>query len=195
MEELAWMNSNIQQRNLHPKSSNHGADNDISDLMNSYQQKFAILNEEINQLKEDVIHRDQELTQLRIQYKILKQRSRSVDRTSNGSSSSHSSNDEGGNKENNNRTRRGMSVDGGGNLREQLDSSFDEIRLLKNKLLRLEDELNNSVLEKETLLVKLDEQSKQTLDQSINEDLHVFTKKIGKYFILREINVHCSNLS
>ena len=171
MEELAWMNSNINQKNLHPKSSNSSSDNSVSDLMNSYQQKFAILNEEITQLKEDVVHRDQELTQLRIQYKILKQRSRSVDR--------NSSNDDG----NANRARRGMSVDGGGNLREQLDTSLDEIRLLKNKLLRLEDELNNSVLEKETLLVKLDEQSKQTVDQSINEDLHLFTKRIGKYFI------------
>lgn len=179
MEELAWMNSNINPKNLHSKNSTNSNENGLSDLMNSYQQKISILNEEINQLKEDVIHRDQDLTQLRIQYKILKQRSRSVDRNSNSTTNNHS-NDDGG-KENNNRARRGFSVDGGGHLREQLDTSLDEIRLLKNKLLRLEDELNNSALEKETLLVKLDEQSKKTIDQSINDDLHLFTQKIGKY--------------
>lgn len=180
MEELAWINSNINQKNLHSKNSINTNENGLSDLMNSYQQKITILNEEISQLKEDVIHRDQDLTQLRIQYKILKQRSRSVDRNSN---------DEEGKE--NNRTRRGVSVDGGGNLREQLDASFDEIRLLKNKLLRLEDELNNSVLEKETLLVKLDEQTKKTVDQSINDDLHLFTERIGKnneYILSRFVN-------
>jgi hypothetical protein len=109
-------------------------------------------------LKDDIINRDHETTQLRIQYKILKQRSRSVDRTSN-SNNNNNLNDDG--TKDSNRLRRGISVDGGGNLREQLDTSMDEIRLLKNKLLRLEDELNNSVLEKETLLVKLDDQSKQ----------------------------------
>lgn len=111
--------------------------------MNAYQQKISILHDEMTQLKQDLATRDNEISQLRIQYKILKQRSRSVDRTSNSNNNVHS-NDDGG--KDGNRSRRGVSVDGGGNLREQLDASMDEIRLLKNKLLRLEDELNNSVL-------------------------------------------------
>ena len=57
------------------------------------------------------------------------------------------------NDDGNNRSRRGVSVDGGGNLREQLDTSLDEIRLLRNKLLRLEDELNNSVLVNQKKLI------------------------------------------
>ncbi|UJR36172.1 hypothetical protein I4U23_028906 [Adineta vaga] len=171
MEELAWFNSNINRGNLHIKSSTNVNGHNISDLMNAYQQKISILNDEMNQLKQDLTNRDNEISQLRIQYKILKQRSRSVDRTSNSNNNIHV-NDDGS------RSRRGVSVDGGGNLREQLDASFDEIRLLKNKLLRLEDELNNSVLEKETLLVKLDEQSKQGVGDAINEDLHLFTEKI-----------------
>jgi len=188
MEELSWINSNTNKKNLHSKSSTNSNGHDISDLMNSYQQKIAILNDEINQLKDDIINRDHETTQLRIQYKILKQRSRSVDRTSN-SNNNNNLNDDG--TKDSNRLRRGISVDGGGNLREQLDTSMDEIRLLKNKLLRLEDELNNSVLEKETLLVKLDEQSKQGIDKTINEDLHLFTNKIGRFkFIFIVIYSH-----
>ena len=183
MEELTWLNSNRNERSLLQKSSINSNENDLSDLINSYQQKIALLHDEITHLKEDIIHRDQEMTQLRIQYKILKQRSRSVDRSSNINGNNHFNDD--GNKDSN-RARRGVSVDGGGNLREQLDTSFDEIRLLKNKLLRLEDELNNSVLEKETLLVKLDEQSKQGIDITINEDLRLFTDQIGRnlFFLL-----------
>jgi hypothetical protein len=147
MEELTWLNSNNHEKHVHTKSprklnNNNINGDDISDLMNSYQQKISILNEEINHLKQDVNQRDNEISQLHIQYKILKQRSRSVDRPSNSNLNNHL-NDDGGKD---NRSRRGVSVDGGGNLREQLDASMDEIRLLKNKLLRLEDELNNSVL-------------------------------------------------
>jgi chromosome segregation ATPase len=184
MEELTWINSNANKKNLSKKSSTNFNGHDISDLMNSYQQKISILNEEINHLKDDVIHRDNEITQLHIQYKILKQRSRSVDRTMN-SNSNYYFNDDGG--KDINRTRRGVSVDGGGDLREQLDASVDEIRLLKNKLFRLEDELNNSVLEKETLLVKMDEQSKQSVDSTIKEDLQLFTNKIGRSFCFFEV--------
>jgi len=140
--------------------------------LQSYQQKISILHEQILQLKEDINNRDTELSQLRLQNKILKQRSRSVDRTSTQTASDDESN----------RSRRGVSVDGGGNLREQLDTSLDEIRLLKNKLLRLEDELNNSVLEKETLLIKLDEQSKQNLDITMHDDLQLFISHIGNSF-------------
>ena len=116
------------------KSQQHG--DDLADLMDSYQQKLALLHDEIGTLKQELGERDKELYQVRLQYKILKQRSRSADRNSNSSDDSS----------NGQRSRRGISVDGGGNLREQLDASNDEIRLLKNKLLRLEDELNNSLL-------------------------------------------------
>jgi regulator of replication initiation timing len=177
MEELSWTNLNTNKNNSQSKSSTNSTGQEVSDLMKSYQQKISILNQEITQLKDDIVNRDHETTQLRIQYKILKQRSRSVDRTSNSNNNNHS-NDDGG--KDSNRFRRGISVDGGGNLREQLDTSLDEIKLLRNKLLRLEDELNNSALEKETLLVKIDEQSKQGIDQTINEDLHLFTDKISK---------------
>jgi chromosome segregation ATPase len=145
MEELTWVNSNTNKKNLQMKSSTNTNGHDISDLMSSYQQKISLLNDEINQLKQDIINRDNDISQLRIQYKILKQRSRSVERTTNSNSNNHICDDNGKDP---NRLRRGVSVDGGGNLREQLDASSDEIRLLKNKLLRLEDELNNSVLVK-----------------------------------------------
>ena len=147
MEELTWLNSNTNKKNLYLKSSSSNSTNghDVSDLMNSYQQKISFLNDEINQLKQDIINRDNDISQLRIQYKILKQRSQSVDRTTNSNSNNHLSDDGG---KDSNRFKRGVSVDGGGHLREQLDTSLDEIRLLKNKLLRLEDELNNSALVK-----------------------------------------------
>lgn len=154
MEELAWLNSKKTQSN----------EKDFSNVMSSYQEKMTSLNDEIYRLKQDVLDRDKELSQIRIQYKILKQRSQSVERTSDD------------NMTNTNRFKRGVSVESGGNLREQLDASNDEIRLLKNKLLRLEDELNSTVLEKESLLGKIDEQSKINLD---DKDLKLFTNKIG----------------
>jgi chromosome segregation ATPase len=177
MEELTWLNSknfNHSKNSLNINNNNNPDGNDLSDLMNSYQQKISSLNDEITNLKQDVIDRDKEISQLRIQYKILKQRSRSVDRNSNSSDEN----------ENINRIKRGISVDGGGNLREQLEASSDEIRLLKNKLLRLEDELNNSVLEKESLLSRIDEQSKQGMNDTINKDLQIFTNKIGRIFLI-----------
>ncbi|CAF4104027.1 unnamed protein product, partial [Rotaria magnacalcarata] len=169
-EKISTKNKRNNQKQYSTDIDGH----DVSDLMNSYQQKISMLNDEISQLKQDVINRDSDLSQLRIQYKILKQRSRSVDRTTN----SNSNGDEDSGEKDSNRYRRGVSVDGGGNLREQLDASFDEVRLLKNKILRLEDELNSSALEKETLLVKLDNQSKQGADDTIHEDLRIFTDKI-----------------
>jgi uncharacterized coiled-coil DUF342 family protein len=175
MEELTWLNNkhfNHSKNSINLNNENLDG-SELSDLMNSYQQKISFLHDEISGLKKDITDRDKEISQLRIQYKILKQRSQSVDR----SSDDNVNNDT-------NRFKRGISVDGGGNLREQLEASNDEIRLLKNKLLRLEDELNNSVLEKETLLVKLDDQSKQGIDHTINNDLQIFTDKIGKIFII-----------
>ena len=144
MEELTWLNSK------HLKSAKNLDGEELSDLMNTYQEKISSLNEQITHLKVELLERDKEINQLRTQSKLFQQRSQSVDRTS----------DENTVNEQTNRFKRGISVDGGGNLREQLEASNDEIRLLKNKLLRLEDELNNSVLEKETLAIKLDEQAK-----------------------------------
>ena len=111
--------------------------------MNSYQQKISILNDEINRLQQNVNNRDNEISQLYIQNKILKQRSRSVDKTLNSNSTNQFNDDEG---KDSNRCKLGVSVDDDQDLREQLDASLGEIHLLKNKLLRLDDELNNSAL-------------------------------------------------
>ena len=129
-EEVTWLNAHPTE--LKRKTA---TDSPSTDLINSYQQKITLLHEEISQLKDEIDDRDKELTNLRVQCKILKQRSRSVERNSN-------STDENAQQ----RSKRGLSVETGGNLREQLEASNDEIRLLKNKLLRMEDELNNSVL-------------------------------------------------
>ncbi|CAF3187019.1 unnamed protein product [Rotaria sp. Silwood2] len=173
MEELSWLNAkNFNSKNSSNSNdnnnNNNNNENDLTDLMHTYQQKISLLNNEISNLKQDINNRDKELSQLRVQYKILKQRSRSADRNSNLSDDEN----------NNNRSKRGVSVDGGENLREQLDASMDEIRLLKNKLLRSEDELNNATLEKESLLAKIDEQSKQGVDDTINKNLQIFINKI-----------------
>jgi chromosome segregation ATPase len=139
IEELSWSNTHHHHmKHVHPSSASHSTEHsdDLTDLMNSYQQKLSLLHEEISTLKQDIDERDKEVEQLRVQCKILKQRSRSADRNTNSSDDAN----------NNQRSRRGISVDGGGNLREQLEASIDENRLLKNKLLRLEDELNGSVV-------------------------------------------------
>lgn len=63
---------------------------EVTDLLNSYQQKISLLNEEIDLLKQQVLGKDKELEQYRIQVKNLK-RSRSSDSTydrSGGASSS-----------------------------------------------------------------------------------------------------------
>lgn len=137
IEEVTWLNAqNEMKTNLSKTMKNQPNGDDFSDLMDSYQQKLALLHDEISTLKQELAEKDKDLSQVRLQYKILKQRSRSADRNSNSSDDSSNSQ----------RSRRGISVDGGGNLREQLDASNDEIRLLKNKLLRMEDELNSSLL-------------------------------------------------
>ena len=130
-EELTWCSNEKSSQSIDSKSkkSSNDTSEPVSDLIHSYQQKIALLQDEIGRLKENLSDREKEISQ-------LKQRSRSVDRTINTSEDSI----------NNQRFRRGVSVDGGGNLRDQLEASADEIRLLKNKLLRMEDELNNSLL-------------------------------------------------
>ena len=136
-EEVTCLAALNQKRTVQSNaiSPNYSHGHDWTDLMNSYQQKISLLHDEINGFKQDIADRDRELAQLRIQNKILKQRSRSADRNADGAEDNGSSQ----------RGRRGVSVDGGGHLREQLDASFDEIRLLKNKLSRMDDELNNAV--------------------------------------------------
>ena len=44
------------------KSSANINGHDISDLMNSYQQKISVLNDEINHLKQDIINRDNDIS-------------------------------------------------------------------------------------------------------------------------------------
>ena len=138
LEELTWFHTEANERHLQGKASSTKSPentngNEISDSMSSYQQKISTLNEEILQLKQDVQQRDQEIGQLHLQYGISKQRSRSAEKIATSS-------------EEINRSRPGVSVNEDGNLCEQLEASTDEIRLLKNKLLRLEDDLNNSAL-------------------------------------------------
>lgn len=133
-EELVCFNSEKSSKTFANSRSNDGNEQ-ISDLIDSYQQKIALLHQQIATLKENLTDREKEISQ-------LKQRSRSVDR--NGHFDEDFANSQ--------RFRRGVSVDGGGNLRDQLEASADEIRLLKNKLLRVEDELNNSLLVKILLM-------------------------------------------
>ncbi|CAF0888580.1 unnamed protein product, partial [Didymodactylos carnosus] len=77
--------------------------------------------------------------------------------------------------------------DSASNLQKQLESAEDEIKLLKNKMLRLEDELNNSVLEKESLLLKVEESAKIS-KEDITEDIQMFTSNIEKLSTLLKEN-------
>ena len=63
---------------------------EVTELLNSYQQKISVLNEEIDLLKQQVLSKDKELDQYRIQLKNLK-RSRSSESSYERSSSSSTS--------------------------------------------------------------------------------------------------------
>ena len=128
MEELTWLNSQVHQK--YPIEQK----NLPADLIHSYQEKIALLNDEVRQLTEEVHQRDQELSQT----KLNKQRSRSLEKVSNGTTDDGS------------RTRRGISVDGGENLREELNAAIEENRLFKSKIFKLEDQLNNFLVVSET---------------------------------------------
>lgn len=109
--------------------------------MNSYQQKIALLNEEIDILKIQLVNKEKEMDQMKIQLKNLK-RSRSTD-----------SGYERGRKSNNyplgNKATSNTSLETTGSMveptkennSEQIQVANDEIKLLKNKIARLEDDL------------------------------------------------------
>lgn len=69
---LSSLSNNAQSQNVTKQLR------EVTDLLNSYQQKISILNEEIDLLKQQLLGRDKELEQYKIQLKNLK-RSRSSD--------------------------------------------------------------------------------------------------------------------
>lgn len=131
---------------------------EVTDLLNSYQQKIAIFNDEITMLKQQIAEKDREINTLKLQLKNLK-RSRSTESSSDRNKSRVSNE----NKEDANassseseekklaektadeilleRNRRSMSVDGSDTLMRQYEIAKDELKLLRNKIARLEDDL------------------------------------------------------
>jgi chromosome segregation ATPase len=152
--------------------------NEVTELLNSYQQKASLANEEISLFKQQIMNKDKELEQLKIQLKNLK-RSRSTDNMANRQqqqqqqrqstttftntnmknlpplpSNKFTSNDDSSKKETirieskttddlklttTDRKLRSSSVESSG---RQIDIVNDEMRLLKNKIARLEDDLS-----------------------------------------------------
>jgi hypothetical protein len=104
---------------------------EVTELLNSYQNKFVLYNEEINLLKQETNAKDKILEQFKLQLKNLK-RSRSLEPTDRQKRNSLA---ESG------RQQRSASVDPAQALNRQVDIAYDEIRLLKNKISRLEDDL------------------------------------------------------
>ncbi len=105
---------------------------EVTELLNSYQHKFVMYNEEINHLKQENAAKDKILDQVKLQLKNLK-RSRSLessDRQKRNADNAAAA-----------RQQRSASVDPAQALNRQVDIAYDEIRLLKNKISRLEDDL------------------------------------------------------
>ena len=131
---------------------------EVTDLLNSYQQKIAIFNDEIGMLKQQIAEKDREINTFKLQLKNLK-RSRSTEsnyernkiRTINENKEESST----GSSETEDkkmaektadeilleRNRRSMSVDGSDTLMRQYEIAKDELKLLRNKIARLEDDL------------------------------------------------------
>ncbi|CAF0782220.1 unnamed protein product [Brachionus calyciflorus] len=144
---------------------------EVNDLMNSYQQKIALLNEEIDILKIQLMNKEKEMEQIKIQLKNLK-RSRSSDSgydrnrrqltpsnngLLNGKANSNMSLDTSGNLIiNSNTNNSDLSRDSSSCTITQIQMANDEIKLLKNKIARLEDDLMFVTQEKENLMVKLE---------------------------------------
>ena len=118
---------------------------ELTDLLNSYQQKISLYNNEITILKQGLVNKDKENDQLRLQLKNLK-RSRSSESRMLSSEQrlSRASNTDVNEKNAQNvdhRKQRSFSADTSETLARQIDIAHDEIRLLKNKVTRLEDDL------------------------------------------------------
>jgi hypothetical protein len=137
------MSNNLQSQNVTKQLR------EVTDLLSSYQQKIALLNDELNMLKQQSISKDKEMDQMRLQLKNLK-RSRSKENNyhdrnkTNDSESKDNDNNNNNNNNNNNSTERKSrsgSVESD-TLNRQVEIGKDEIRLLKNKIMRLEDDLS-----------------------------------------------------
>lgn len=141
--------SNVSTSNQHTHSETTQL-REVTELLNSYQQKIALFNDEIILMKQELTGKDKEIDQLKIQLKNLK-RSRSSEahteqrysRLSNmeNKNNNNSNNNDNNNKEDQQRKHRSLSADTSDTLSRQVDIAQDEIRLLKNKINRLEDDL------------------------------------------------------
>jgi len=170
---------------------------EVTDLLNSYQQKISIFNDEIAMLKQQIAEKDREINTLKLQLKNLK-RSRSTESgyDRNRSRTSNENKEETVNNNNNNntnvapsesddkkaaekaaddalieRSRRSMSVDGSDTLMRQYEIANDELKLLRNKIARLEDDL-----------LSVTQVKKLTFIAFIKEILAIIQKKSCKVF-------------
>ena len=133
------MSNNLQSQNVSKQLR------EVTDLLSSYQQKIAILNDEIHMLKQQSAGKDKEMDQMRLQLKNLK-RSKSQEpydkpasKTNNTSNATSSDNDT--ESKDTDRKSRSGSVENSETLIRQVDIGKDENRLLRNKIMRLEDDL------------------------------------------------------
>lgn len=131
------MSNNLQSQNVTKQLR------EVTDLLSSYQQKIALLNDELNMLKQQSISKDKEMDQMRLQLKNLK-RSRSKENNYHDRNKTNDSESKDNDNNNNNSTERKSrsgSVESD-TLNRQVEIGKDEIRLLKNKIMRLEDDLS-----------------------------------------------------
>jgi hypothetical protein len=160
------MSNNAQSQNVSKQLG------EVTELIHTYQQKIAVLNEELEIVKHQLLAKDKEMDQLKIQLKNLK-RSRSsesnmarrqlnaapeeatgkeidpaLDKIAsliiNSTSSKYTKDDNlelVKTDETALRAKRAQSVDSSENSKKQIEMAQDEIKLLRNKIQRLEDDL------------------------------------------------------
>lgn len=114
---------------------------EVTDLLGSYQTKITIYSEEIAMLKQQMSYKDREMDSMRLQLKNLK-RSKSSDRDFKRqivytNSQNPDIAEEGSQSSEKNKTP----VEISDTLTRQAEINHDEVRLLKNKISRLEDDL------------------------------------------------------
>lgn len=113
---------------------------EVTDLLSTYQQKITIYNDEIGILKHQITSKDREMDSMRLQLKNLK-RGRSTDRDY-GRRHVTSYNDHADDEDNTERKVRSSSVELTDTISRQNEINNDEVKLLKNKIARLEDDLS-----------------------------------------------------
>ncbi len=117
----------------------------MTSLLDSYQQKVTIYHEEVTMLKQQLSYKDKEMDSMRLQLKNLR-RGRSHDRdfskrvsnNNNNSVENSSGSDESSDSD---RKVRSSSVELSDTLTRQAEINSDEVRLLRNKISRLQDDL------------------------------------------------------